>query len=77
MCVLSCLALYKIVRPSEADKIANLAQHPKSMGTAALYELDRQSQPSRRGCHCWICRWFGIACIPRKKNVSKMYLIGF
>jgi len=22
----------------------------------SLFEMDRQSQPNRRGCHCWSCR---------------------
>jgi len=26
----------KIVRPANADKISNLAQHPKSLGTTGL-----------------------------------------
>jgi len=30
------LSMRKIVRPTDADKIANLAQHPKSLATAAL-----------------------------------------
>jgi len=29
-------SIHKIVWPAEADKIANLAQHPKSLGTAGL-----------------------------------------
>jgi len=37
LCVLYFLfSIHKIVRPADADKIANLAQHPKSLGTAAL-----------------------------------------
>ena len=30
-------SIHKIVRPADADKIANLAQHPKSLGTAGIY----------------------------------------
>jgi len=31
-------SIHKIVRPANPDKIANLAQHPKSLGTAVLKE---------------------------------------
>jgi len=37
----------KLVRPVDADKIANLAQHPKSLGTAAVklaVSLSRKTQ---------------------------------
>jgi len=30
------LSIHKIVWPADADKIANLAQHPKSLGTATV-----------------------------------------
>jgi len=30
-------SIRKIVRPVDADKTANLAQHPKSFGTADIY----------------------------------------
>jgi len=30
------LSIHKVVRPADADKITNLAQHPKSLGTAGL-----------------------------------------
>ena len=29
-------SIHEVVRPVDADKIANLAQHPKSLGTAIL-----------------------------------------
>jgi len=31
--------MHKVVRPVAADKIANLAQSPKSLGTAVLSNL--------------------------------------
>jgi len=29
-------SMHKTVRPADTDKVANLAQHPKRLGTAAL-----------------------------------------
>jgi len=31
-------SIHEIVRPADADKITNLAQYPKSLGTAALQD---------------------------------------
>ena len=54
----------------------------KSLG---LYELDRQSQTRRRGCHCWelqgeplsFCRRIGTACVGLLYRVFSTHLIGF
>ena len=59
------------IRPSSGQTIANSVLGSKSLATPGLYELDRQSQPSRRGCHiCELqdqpftfCRRFGTASI--------------
>jgi len=29
-------SIYEVVRPADANKIANLAQHPKRLGTAGI-----------------------------------------
>ena len=60
------------MRPSELE-----------LRTTGLHELDRESQPSRRGCHSWelqdkpftFCRWFGTANI--FSTVFSMHSIGF
>jgi len=38
-------SIHKVVRPADSDKIANLARHPKSLGTAALQQPTITQRP--------------------------------
>ena len=58
---------------------------PKHLKSSGLYELDRQSQTRRQGCHCWelqdelfaFCERIGIACVDLLNRVFSTHFIGF
>ena len=58
---------------------------PKHFESPGLYEVDRQSQTRRRGCHCWelqnepfaFCGRICTACVDLRNRVFSAHLIGF
>jgi len=57
----------------------------KTLKSPGLYDLDRQSQKHRWGCHCWelqdepfaFCGRIGTACVELRNRVFSSHLIGF
>ena len=62
-----------------------MSSFPKNLKSLGLYELDRQSQTRRRGCHCWelqgepfvFCGRIGTACVDLLNKIFSTHLIGF
>ena len=50
--VLFLFSIHKVVRPADADEIANLAQHQKSLGTAALLHDTKIVNLALVQCEC-------------------------
>jgi len=48
-------SIHKVVRSADADKIANLARHPKSLGTAVCFSrLNRLELTEVRTSELWL-----------------------
>jgi len=54
LCVLFFYSIHKTVCPADADKIANLAQHSKSLGTAALNDEALTTSGQNAGAPCLV-----------------------
>jgi len=73
------------VRSSNCCAIAYVVLSQNILERPGLYELDRQSQTRRRGCHCWelqdesfaFCERIGTACVDLLNRVFSTHLIGF
>jgi len=58
---------------------------PKILESHGAYELNRQSQMRRQGCHCWkvqdepfaLCGQIGAAYVDLRNRVFRPHLIGF